>query len=799
MRFAIYAVTLAILFALHPLGLYAQRRSGPEVARSRVFADPASVAWVSPASSARMRDWSAVVAVAGEAESGRLYFSGALSASLPWGLGGSLSTHRFGTPRGIASGFSASLSVMGGRQWDIGLRGRLDRWTPEGELNWDADVQAIWRPSSRLGLEVTAERGLGFWQAETEGPTPRVSLSAGLRPYASSALTLELGAHLDRDYDWGLRAYTGLRVPQVGLLHVGWEYQEREGEEAQHILQLGLELAYGRSIGHAGATLDANESSTPGWFAGAGLTGRQQRGLPTRRFVQTISLQGQTGPRGILDIVRRLDQARFDARVAGVVLSVIRADLSLAYAQEIRLMIRALQEAGKPVTCIMQSPSGPEAYLCAAARHRVMDDAGFVRFTGLSSRRILLGGAMERLGVRADFLRIGRYKDAPEPLTNRSSSDHSRQQRRALVTGAAARMAFDVSEDLSIGVREAAALINEGPYTAREASTHRIITHTEDAARWEEERQRFPGGSYPTVSRPTPYAEDSYGGGAPIGVVVIDENIVDGDNVDIPFLEIRATGSDTAIAAIDALAADPAVRVIVLRVDSPGGSALASERIWRAIRRARERKPVIASMGRVAASGGYFAACAADEIWANPSTVTGSIGILMGKIDWAPLAARWGIETELDATSPRAGALSMWAPFTAEQRSVLAELLRVGYRRFLERVAEGREMSVEEVHRLAEGRVWTGDAALRHGLVDHLGGFGAALARAREIANLSPDARTVILPTRPRHLIEYLLPTGQARIRAPSAVREGLRRWWSVIAADEDTALALMPESTSLR
>ena len=174
------------------------------------------------------------------------------------------------------------------------------------------------------------------------------------------------------------------------------------------------------------------------------------------------------------------------------------------------------------------------------------------------------------------------------------------------------------------------------------------------------------------------------------------------------------------------------------------------------------------------------------------------IGILMGKVDFAPLAARLGVQTELDASGPRAGALSLWAPFTAEQRSVLADLLRSGYLRFLRRVAEGRDTPLREVHEIAQGRVWTGDAALRLGLIDRLGGFGAALARARELANLAPDAEVVVLPRRPRGLLDYLLPNASARVQPPAIIRDSLQRWWSVLAAPPEGALALMPEDIRL-
>jgi protease-4 len=222
------------------------------------------------------------------------------------------------------------------------------------------------------------------------------------------------------------------------------------------------------------------------------------------------------------------------------------------------------------------------------------------------------------------------------------------------------------------------------------------------------------------------------------------------------------------------MAADPNIRAIVLRVDSPGGAALASDKIWRAVRRARERKPVVASMGAVAASGGYYVACAADEIWADPSTLTGSIGIFYGKVDVVGLAGMLGIGIESFARGKRAGAESIFRPFTEEERAALADAMRTYYRLFLTRVAEGRGMKVEAVDALGRGRVYSGDAAQRVGLVDRLGGFASALMRARELAGLGQDAPVDVRPPRRDRLLDFLLGGVAASTQTDAASATGL-------------------------
>ena len=251
--------------------------------------------------------------------------------------------------------------------------------------------------------------------------------------------------------------------------------------------------------------------------------------------------------------------------------------------------------------------------------------------------------------------------------------------------------------------------------------------------------------------------------------MVVDHSIADGENRDVPLVDIHVTGGRTVAQTLEALAADAGVAAIVLRVDSPGGAVLASDQIWRAIRRARKRKPLIASMGALAASGGYYVASAADEIWADPASVTGSIGIFYGKVDVAELAGRLGIGVEHMRRGRRAGAQSLYRPFTPDERAALSAQVRLYYERFLERVAKGRKRTRDEIDALARGRVWSGKAALAQGLVDRLGGFASALARARQLTGLAADAPVVVLPERKLNLTDHLLGQWAARVQAAPA------------------------------
>jgi protease-4 len=226
---------------------------------------------------------------------------------------------------------------------------------------------------------------------------------------------------------------------------------------------------------------------------------------------------------------------------------------------------------------------------------------------------------------------------------------------------------------------------------------------------------------------------------------------------------------------------------------------VASDQIWRAVRRARAEKPVVVSMGAVAASGGYYVASAGDEIWADPSTLTGSIGIFYGKVDAAQLADKLGVGVELFRIGKRAGAESLFRPFTPDERAALADRLRTYYRMFLSRVSIGRGLSVEQVDALGRGRVYSGDAALRLGLIDHLGGFASALARARQLAHVSDSAEVAILPRRKEGLLDFVLGAAgaeQTQVNAallPSEIRAALTRAAIMQQLGATNPLALLP------
>jgi protease-4 len=462
--------------------------------------------------------------------------------------------------------------------------------------------------------------------------------------------------------------------------------------------------------------------------------------------------------------------------VRGVLLRPLGSSVGLAYAQEVRLLIAQLEEAGRPVVCMLEDASGSELYMCAGASAIVGDPAGGVRLYGPSLEVQHYGQLLRELGVRADFVRIGRYKSAIEEYQDDDMGQGAREERNVLIDELYGRLVHDLSDDLEVDEARVRAIIDGGPYVTSRAITAGIVHSSGDSHDLDAVLRQTMGGSYARERTTPPELTRGWGQAPHVGVVFVDGEMTDGTNMDIPLLEIHTTGGRTAVEAIDRMASDPNVAAMVLRIDSPGGSVLAADQIVRAIQRARRHMPVIASMGAVAASGGYYIASACDEIWADPSTITGSIGVWFGKVDFEPIATRYGVHTEQITRSAHAGAESLWRPFTPDERAILAESVRDWYRAFIDRVAEGRGMRRSEVHAVAQGRVWSGDHAQEIGLVDRLGGFGSALQRAREAGGLPDSAGYTTTPSRPSGLLDYVLqgtPFGTDTLETPSAAVAG--------------------------
>lgn len=664
--------------------------------------------------------------------------------------------------------FSFALAYAASRRFSVGMALRVVGPNAVDAGATGLDLAAVVRPSTFLSFAIVANDLLGPLGLDANGArdTPaRFGGYVGLRPFGTEQLTFEAGFLTDTDARLTTRLYGASAFAPWGRVYVVGLVDDLAGDPYGSVLA-GLELRFG-GLGVGGAFLGDGQGAL-GFLAHASIDGRAGSGLVERRRVVDLDLDGSVSSRELTNALLVLDHARIAREVEGAVVRLRGTGIGLARAQELRHAIQGLVEADEPVTCVLESPSGAELYACGTATETFVEESGTVRLLGPSIELVTYGGLLETLGVHADFVKIGAYKTAPERFTNREPSAESIAQTTTFVDDVYARLVRDLAGDLSVGDEVVRRAIDRGPLSAADARAVGFVDGSIDTTEVEQAVHRLHGGAI-RLEPDTRPAATTWSVAPRIAVVQIDGMIVDGESVSIPFLGSRATGADTLVETLEALRHDATVRAVVLRIESPGGSSTASERIWRAVRRVAAEKPVIASLGSVAASGGFYIATAASTIYADPSTLTGSIGIYYGKIDVATLASRLGVGIHAIERGEHAGATSMFRPLDEGERARLEELVREGYDLFVRRVADGRHRTVESLEGLCEGRIWSGDRARENGLVDRLGGLVAALAHARQLGDVDDDVDVVVLPELHVGLVERLVGGSMGEVTVPLA------------------------------
>ena len=458
-------------------------------------------------------------------------------------------------------------------------------------------------------------------------------------------------------------------------------------------------------------------------------------------------------------LLRKLWRLAKDPEVEGVAL-VMKAEpaSSMAHAEELGDAIRLIRSKGKKTFCHLEDAGGRALYVCAQTDFIAMNPAGGLRFSGFSARYFLLGGLLEKLGVKSDFVRIGAHKSAAEQLTLSKSTDVARDDRQDLVRQFEKVFLNDVGGGRNVPVTDLKARLDKGPFIAREAKAAGLV----DALAYDDELGRV---AEEVMGRTARLAEDSpaprppsyWGDGPKIALVYLAGDMVDGESQDVPLVGVKLAGSRTIVRALKRAREDSSVKAVVFRMETGGGSSLAADVILREAQLTAKVKPLVVSMGSVAASGGYYASMAGAPVFASRSTVTGSIGIFYGKVDVQGLSRMLGANIETVRTSPRADAESFYRPFTDDERTELGRKVKQFYDTFIGRVVEGRKLKPEEVDAVARGRVWTGEQALGHKLVDRLGGLREAIAEAKKLAGTPDDVQIVEFPEEDDSLLGTLL------------------------------------------
>jgi protease-4 len=508
-----------------------------------------------------------------------------------------------------------------------------------------------------------------------------------------------------------------------------------------------------------------------------------------------LAMLNRGRPMVLRQAITAIHRATEDPRVVGLIARVQIPAAPAGAVQELRDAIAAFT-AEKPSLAWAETYPGTLSYYLASAFGEVwMQPSGTVGLVGFATNALFLRDALGKAGIEAQFVARGEYKSAANLFTQDSYTDAHREADTRLVESLHAQVWQAVAQSRNIAAADMDALADRAPLLRDDAVSaglvDRIGFRDEAYARIAElagaegispETGSADGDGAPPRLFLSRYAKAAAQNSGPslslpgrkkapkVAVVTLAGPIVSGrGGPGISPLGRSSAGGDTIAAALREAAADKDVDAIVLRVESPGGSVTGSETIWREVVRAREAgTPVVASMGAVAASGGYYVSMAADAIVANPGTITGSIGVVTGKLITRELRNRLGVGSDGVRTNANADAWSPNAPFTeAQQQQVEAEA-DLFYTDFIQRVAAGRNLTVEAVDAVARGRVWTGADALERGLVDQLGGLRAAIRRAAVLAGYDEDADVTIASYPGSSLLDALRPKQSSQPAAAS-------------------------------
>jgi protease IV len=469
--------------------------------------------------------------------------------------------------------------------------------------------------------------------------------------------------------------------------------------------------------------------------------------------------------------VEALHRAKSDPRIDSVL--IVATPFGSPYwgkVQELRDAILDFRKSGKRISAYLEHGGDREYYLATAADRIYLLPSSGVDVKGVATYEVFLKGTLDKLGASADFEKIGDYKTAPNQLTQTTYTPAHREMSEWLTRDMYEQLVRGIAEGRKKKVEQVRALIDEGPFLAEQA----LRTGLVDTLAYEDQLDDHGAVSRAGTVEGEDYGRSRRGFGvrnAPRVAVVYISGIINSGDSGFDPLNGEVAGSVALVKAIRAARADSGVRAIVLRIDSPGGSSIASDVIWRELAVTRDEKPgrpLVASMSDLAASGGYYVAVAAPTIVAQPATLTGSIGIYGGKFVTGGAFEKVGANIEATLIGRNAGLESPERPFTPSERAKVQEQMRTFYKGFVAKVAASRKMPVERVEQLGEGRVWTGAQARQHGLVDALGGLDRAIALAKERAGISADTEVEIVNYPARKslaelLIEQLTGSGTDR------------------------------------
>ncbi len=484
----------------------------------------------------------------------------------------------------------------------------------------------------------------------------------------------------------------------------------------------------------------------------------------------------------LMDLLLELRKAKVDERLKGVILKITPLELDLAKVQEMRHTLQELREVGKPVIAWVMGEdlSGNlEYYLASAAEKIYFSENTLLPLSGLSATYIFLGGVWGKLDVDMQVEKIKEYKITGDFLNRETMSEPHREMANSLLDSLNDQFLAGIAEARGFTTEKVQSLINAPTVTVEDFQKSGLIDGVRYFDEILQELREEEGTEVNTVSLAT-YRQvkpSSLGlmQGPKMAVVYGVGGITSGKS------RWRASGAtmgaETIVEALQQAAQDDEVRAIVFRVDSPGGSALASDLIWRAVLAAKEKKPIVVSMSGLAASGGYYIAASATKIVAQPATLTGSIGVVFALPNVKGFLQKLGLNTETLSRGRYARLFDTSKSWSLEERQQVRRIADGVYQAFTRKVAQGRDLQLEDVYSLGRGRVWTGEQAKKRGLVDEWGGMDTALRMAKEEVGISAETEVeLVFYPRSKRLLEALRERLQGQTEVAIILPQPLRK-----------------------
>jgi protease-4 len=511
------------------------------------------------------------------------------------------------------------------------------------------------------------------------------------------------------------------------------------------------------------------------------------------------------------DVTDALDKAAEDPKILGLLVKIDSPAIGWARTQEIRDHVIAFRESGKPAVCFIETagefaPGNRDYYMATAFDTIYMPPSGDINLIGLMGSSLFLRGTLDWLGIYPELAHIGDYKTAMNMFTEKAFTAAHREMYLAILESLERSLVAGIADGRKMTDGDVRALFTQAPFLGKEALEARLVdglkyideVHDELKEPDEEKLRTVKPRRYLKTGRPGTRGRKAIGVVYGVGAVLRGKSDMD------PLSGEVVMGSDSVTRSLRLAAEDSSIKAIVFRVDSPGGSYVASDIIRREVVRAKEKKPVVVTMADVAGSGGYFVSMHANEIVAQPTTLTASIGVVGGKLHMRGFYNKIGLSKDHVSLQPYADMFYDYQRFTAGQREAHWRWLNRIYDDFSHKVAEGRGMEWEDVDRIGRGRVWTGEDAKRIGLVDHLGGLDVAIARAKELAEI-PEDEAVRLKFFPKPKTVWEVLTSKDSEASTGVTLRSLDRLVAVVrhlvraAGPAEEAVLMMPDTADIQ